>query len=62
MTKSSEYKPGICLEFEEIQIRDDGDLKGLVAKPSVRRSLSQCRGAQIEKWGGFEGSLEVAGI
>lgn len=62
MTKSCEYnKPGICLEFEEIQIRDDGDPKGLVAKPSVRRSLSQCR-EQIEKWGGFEGSLEAAGI
>lgn len=62
MTKSCEYKPGICLEFDEIEIRDDGDPKGLVAKPGVRRNLSQCREAQIEKWGGFEGSLEAAGI
>lgn len=35
-------------------MQDDGDPKGQVAKPSVRRSLSQCREAQIEKWGGFE--------
>lgn len=62
MTKSCEYKPGICLEFDEIQIRDDGDPKGLIAKLSVRRSLSQCREAQIEKWGGFERSLETVGI
>lgn len=43
-------------------MQDDGDPEGLVAKPSVRRSLSQCREALIEKWGGCEGSLEAAEI
>lgn len=48
---SCEYTPGNCLEIEEIHLRDDGDHRGLAAKPGVRRSLSLWSESQIGKRG-----------